>query len=960
MKKFINRLIATHELVRFNRIFIAISFVLLSPISLFSSSAIERQVQYLSGTDNVNTVTWDFFCTGGRNSGYWTKIEVPSCWEQQGFGTYNYGRDYKTYGKKFRFADEKGIYWHQFSVPNAWQDRVVYLIFEGSMTDTEVQINGKPAGEKHQGSFYRFKFDVTDKLHFDKPNLLEVTVSKMSSNHSVNRAERYADYWIFGGIFRPVYLEAYPKEFIERTAIVAEADGSFAIDVFLKNLAAKREIHAEIRDSNGNLVGAFSAPANKEDSLVTLRYKVDNPALWTSETPTLYAVHVFLKKDKKTLYQTSEKFGFRTITIRPGDGIYLNGARIIMKGINRHSFWPETGRSVSRQIDWLDVKLIKEMNMNAVRTSHYPPDEAFLQTCDSLGLYVLDELAGWQDAYDTEVGAKLVKEMVLRDVNHPSIIFWSNGNEGGTNKELDDDFLIYDPSKRPVIHAHHRPGNAFNHIDTNHYEGYESTKRILADSLIYMTTEFLHCQSDGGGGAGLSDYWKLLRTSPKSGGGFLWALLDEGIVRTDRGGIIDVNVVNAPDGVLGPHREKEGSFYAIKEIFTPVYIPMKKLPDSFDGTIPVENRFHFTNVDQCEFKWELVTFSTPSDLVPGHVTMHKDSLAGSNIKPGEAGVIKLTLPGDWRKAEALLLTAFDPFGNEILKWSWKIKDNVGFIQKFLTTAGDAAVAVAENDSLLIVTANEISVAFSKTNGLIAQVENKNAGRLNFKNGPVLCSGEASFVALNHFPEDDGYVVEMKYAGAMTYARWKMYKSGWLKLDYAYELKGKFNFMGISFDYSEEHVISAKWLGNGPYRVWKNRRQGVVYDVWENAYNNTITGTHPWLYPEFKGYFSEVTWIELNTVEGKFLVASPDDHLFVRLFDFHALPGLEPHPVLPPGDISFLDGIPPTGTKMTTYINARPEGLGPESQPNEVDGKLERTLWFYFGALESRKLETGGK
>src|SRR5690606_34984055 len=177
----------------------------------------EKEIQYLSGTDNKNTVTWDFWCTGGRNSGVWSKIEVPSHWEQQGFGAYNYGRDYVTYGKNFRFHDEKGIYRHQFDIPQNWKGKEIFIVFEGSMTDTEVKINGKPAGEIHQGSFYRFKYNITDKLLFDKPNQLEVTVSKMSADNSVNNAERLADYWIFGGIFRPVYLEALPVEYIDWT-----------------------------------------------------------------------------------------------------------------------------------------------------------------------------------------------------------------------------------------------------------------------------------------------------------------------------------------------------------------------------------------------------------------------------------------------------------------------------------------------------------------------------------------------------------------------------------------------------------------------------------------------------------------------------------------------------------------------------------------------------------------------
>jgi len=921
------------------------------PLSVFSNQPPEKQIQYLSGTDNENTVTWDFFCTDGRKSGYWTKIEVPSHWEQQGFGSYNYGRDYYTYGRNVKYADEKGMYRYEFSVPESWQNKEIILVFEGSMTDTEVKINGKSAGNIHQGSFYRFTYNITDKLHFGEPNLLEVTVSKMSSNHSVNRAERYADYWIFGGIFRPVYLEAYPKEYIQRSAIAAAADGSFRIDVFPKNIVARREIAAEIRDSDENLVGSFSVFADTKDSLVTLKYLVKNPSLWSTEIPTLYKVNVFLKNGKKILYQTTEKFGFRTIEVKPGDGIYINGKKIKMKGINRHVFWPETGRCVNKKIDLMDVKLIKEMNMNSVRCSHYPPDKSFLEYCDSLGLYVLDELAGWQNAYDTQVGEKLVREMVIRDVNHPSIIFWSNGNEGGTNKELDDDYLKYDPSKRIVIHAHHRPGNAFNHIDTNHYESYESTQRILQDSLIYMTTEFLHCQNDGGGGAGLKDYWELMWASPKSAGGYLWALLDEGVVRTDLGGIIDVNGVNAPDGVLGPHREKEGSFFAIKEIFSPVYIPMKKLADSFDGKIPVENRFDFTNLNQCTFQWKLVKYRTPTDPEPGYITLKEEANKGSNIKPGEKGAINLNLPTDWHNADALLLTVNDPFNNEIYTWSWKIKSNEALIEKLLAVEVANEIVVKEEDNLLTLMADKIAVSFNKTTGLITHIRSQSSAGSNFRNGPVLCSGEASLVGLKHFLKDDGHVVEMKYKGDMKKVRWKLYKNGWLELNYSYKLKGTFNFAGISFDFPEGHMLSVKWLGNGPYRVWKNRMQGVTCNVWENAYNNTFAGTAPWQFPEFKGYFSDVTWMELNSVEGKIFIASKQDDLFVRLFDFYALRGLETHPLLPPGDISFLDHIPPTGTKMSMRINAQPEKLGPSSQMNKIDGVFERTIYFYFGELD---------
>ncbi|HYE53929.1 MAG TPA: glycoside hydrolase family 2, partial [Chitinophagaceae bacterium] len=177
---------------------------------------------YLSGTGSDNTVNWQFYCTEGMNSGRWATIPVPSCWELQGFGKYDYG-----FAKDSIRGKEKGLYKYSFNVPAAWQRKKVVIVFEGSMTDTEVKVNGTLAGEVHQGAFYAFKYDITRLLKFGQANLLEVTVAKHSANESVNAAERRADFWIFGGIFRPVYLEALPGAHIESVAIDAKANGAF-------------------------------------------------------------------------------------------------------------------------------------------------------------------------------------------------------------------------------------------------------------------------------------------------------------------------------------------------------------------------------------------------------------------------------------------------------------------------------------------------------------------------------------------------------------------------------------------------------------------------------------------------------------------------------------------------------------------------------------------------------------
>jgi hypothetical protein len=921
-------------------------------LKLFSSPDTQKQIIYLSGKGYNNTRTWEFFCTEGRNSGYWTKIEVPSCWEQQGFGNYEYGRNSYSFGPKYKYASERGMYKYYFIVPSSWKGKEVNIVFDGSMTDTEVMINGKSAGDIHQGSFYQFKYNITNKLFYGASNLLEVTVSKLSADESVNRAERYGDYWNFGGIYRPVFLEAFPSEHISRVAINAKADGSFAMDVFPEKIKAQRTLLVEIIDNAGNIGGSTSSDVQPGDSILTVKCKINNSLTWTSETPDLYTVKYSLKSGKRVLYTCTEKFGFRTIEVRHGDGIYLNGVKIKMKGVNRHSFWPESGRTLNYDLCLNDARLIKEMNMNAVRCSHYPPDVDFLNICDSLGLYVLDEIAGWQRWYDTPVGKKIVKETVLRDVNHPSVIFWDNGNEGGTNKELDKEFLIYDPSKRTVIHPHHRSGNAFNGIDCNHYEPYYSVQNILNDSLIYMTTEFLHCQDDGGGGAGLYDYWELMWQSKRSGGGFLWAFIDEGLSRTDMNGYIDTDGVNAPDGVMGPHREKEGSYYAIREIFSPVHISLKELSLDFAGTIPVENRFHFTDLNKCSFSYKLVNFYKPTDWLPGYKKVDDIPVSSPNARPGEKSEIKLNLPADWKNYDALILTALDPFKKEIYTWTWQIKNNDKIINSFISSTSETKSELTEADTSITLKANGISVTFSKKTGKIARIIYNDRSFLLFNDGPVFTGGNSPVTQSKTFDDNDGKGVEFTYNGSLSSARWFMHNSGWLSLDYQYEVTGPYQFAGISFSFPENYVTRAKWLGDGPSRVWKNRLQGVNYNVWSKIYNNTQTGAYPFFYPEFKGYFSGFTWMELSTAQGKIYMAAGDNGLFLRLYNFYGITGPKSYPELPSGDISFLDCIPAVGSKLATGLTTDASVYGPAGKPTEMSGPKKHKLWFYFGIPDS--------
>ncbi|EDY83400.1 Glycosyl hydrolases family 2, immunoglobulin-like beta-sandwich domain [Verrucomicrobiia bacterium DG1235] len=900
----------------------------------------ESEITLLSGSGSDDTVDWEFKVNGGRNSGEWSTIPVPSNWEMQGYGTYHYWKDW---GEEREAPDSLGQYRYRFDVPAEWKGQSVDIVFGGAMTDTEVRVNGKPAGPAHQGGFYQFRYEISSLLEYGDSNLLEVDVRKFSSNESVNLAEREADYWLFGGIYRPVWLETRPVRHIERIAVDARHDGGFSVDVFVDGVESPATARATIKDLDGRVLGrskTVSISQGQEETQLVGTARGVKP--WSAEWPNLYRLEVELKGKGKLLHSVVETIGFRTLELRAEDGFYVNGRKVVLKGSNRHTFWPDTGRTTNATLSENDVLLMKEMNMNAVRMSHYPPDPHFLEACDRLGLYVLDELGGWQKSYDSEVGAKLVRETVTRDVNHPSIVFWANGNEGGWNTDLDDDYALYDPQSRTVLH----PWNNFNGVNTSHYENYNSgTNWLFNGSDLIMPTEFLHGLYDGGHGAGLDDWWKLIQGHPLGLGGFLWAFADEGIVRDDQDGRIDVEGNRAPDGIVGPYREKEGSFYTIKEIWAPICLPraeLDTLPASFDGTLRIENRYSFTNVDQLRFEWRLVRFegSTIDELSR---TVTESGMARSPaIAPSLVGDLKLDLPVGWAANDAVELAVFDPSDREIYTWSWMIR-NPDTLAKDLVGYGEGEAEASETAAAITLSGGDVEIVIDKETGRLVSARNGDVvSPLN--NGPIVLAEQGELSEINIV---DG-VVRVSYDGALRSLSWELLPSGWLKMDYEYYYRYEvpYDYFGVSFDFDESDVEGVRWLGKGPYRVWKNRRKGVEFGVWEKEYNDTVTGDQ-WVYPEFKGFHDDVYAAKLQSEVSplSIVIASPDINL--RLFTpTESAEPRDTHVEFPEGDLSFLHGIAAIGTKFKTA-----DKHGPASQknwPHRGGQSFSGTVYFKFG------------
>lgn len=920
-------------------------------LAVRSVAATETETLWLSGRGSSDAVDWDFYCTAGRNSGVWTKISVPSCWEQKGFGTYDYGVEFKP-SKRLPVQPQQpaevGLYRKEFTVPAAWRGRVVRLVFDGVLTDTEVKINGVSAGPTHEGGFYRFHYDITDRLRFDAANLLEVTVRKFSANASVNTAERIGDYWNFGGIFRPVRLEALPAQFIDRVAIDARADGSFAAEVFLGGaLAANREIVVQLRQLDGTAVGeAVATPVPAGATQVAVRTALPAPATWTAETPHLYRADFALRAQGSPAAEhvRSQRFGFRTFELRPGDGLYLNGRKLVLKGVNRHSFWPETGRTLSLSLNTADVGLLKEANMNAVRMSHYPPDEEFLDLCDEAGLYVLDELGGWQGCYDTPTGRKLIAEMIARDVNHPSILFWDNGNEGGENPENDDEFAKHDPQRRPVLHPW---AESFRGMNTKHYREYADTVRYAEGPDIYMPTEFLHGLYDGGHGAGLEDYWKIMGEKPHAAGGFLWTWVDEAVVRTDENGWLDARRDYGPDGLVGPHREKEASYHTVRALWSPVQIPLSELPADFAGVLPVRNAYDFLNLRTTSFEWRLMQYGPPGALTGIRRIMAHGRASGPDIAPRTAGELSLALPADWRDADVLQLTAFDAQQRELWTWTWRWKTGAA-ASGALANPLPAPVTLGEEAGQVVLSAGRNTVRLDRATGLLAGLE-RDGRRLSLAHGPRLvayrrtdrtlapvAAATGRLLALDAKRDGDTAVVTATYDGAFRQIRWTLAPAGDLRLDYEFTGPGTVDLLGLDFDYPEEKMRAKEWLGDGPYRVWQNRLKGGQVARWDTDYNDTVPGLN-WQYPEFKGWFARWTWMAFTTTEGRFAFLNDRGQPYVGVYaprDGKNNPVL----VLPRLGLGVYQVIPAIGTKQT-----EPSKLGPQGQPQTITGPVTGSL-----------------
>jgi beta-galactosidase len=583
------------------------------------------------------------FTEPGFDDGGWAALPVPSHWQLHDYGAPAYTNvryPFPVDPPRVPTDNPTGDYRVTFTVPSGWRGRRVVLRFDGVDSCARMWLNGTEIGIT-SGSRLPVEFDVTSALRWDGDQILAVRVHQWSSGSYLEDQ----DMWWLSGIFRRVTLTARPAGGIDDYFVHADYDHATGGGT----LTVEADVPARVTVPE---LGIDAAAGQV----------IDVPAVepWSAELPRLYDGELATETERVPL-----RIGFRRVTIEDGL-LTVNGHRILLRGVNRHEFHPDHGRAVPPETMLQDVLLMKRHNINAVRTSHYPPDPRFLDLCDAYGLYVIDECdlethgffpgpeaipgnpadePAWRDEL-----VHRMRRMVERDKNHPSIVIWSLGNESGSGRNLGamaDWARTRDPS-RPL---HYERDPTFRDVDVYSlmYPTHALVELIgqrkeppLEDpeldarrrAMPFIMCEYGHAMGNGPGG--LSEYMELFDAYPRCQGGFIWEWIDHGIrVRTPDGEFFgyggdfgeplhDGNFV--ADGLLFPDRTPSPGLLEYKKVIEPV-----RISGDADG-LRIANRHDFAGLAHLRFTWSVE--DAGDERAAGELTV-------PDIAPGESALVPL-------------------------------------------------------------------------------------------------------------------------------------------------------------------------------------------------------------------------------------------------------------------------------------------------------------------------------
>lgn len=562
----------------------------------------------------------------------WTDFPVPGILELNGYGDAIYSNNGYPWRTQFRpeppFVEERnnytGSYRKMVTVPADWKGERIYLHVGSATSNLMVWVNGKFVGYS-EDSKVSAEFDLTKYLTPGKENLIAMQVMRWCDGSYLEDQ----DFWRFTGIAREVYLYARPQAHIADLFITPDLVNNYqdgTLEVKLNAVGAKGEtVMFSLKDKEGKEVAAQTAKVGGNGE-VKVNFNVKNPLKWTAETPNLYTLYTTLMDGKQVAEVVPQRVGFRKVEIKNAQ-VLVNGQPVLFKGANRHELDPVTGYVVSMDRMLEDIRVMKELNINAVRTCHYPNDPRWYELCDIYGIYMVAEAN--IESHGMGYGDKtLAKEPTYEKAhlernesnikiykNHPSIIFWSVGNEAGYGPNFEKAYDLvkaYDPS-RPCQYEQAGQNGKMDIFCPMYYDYGGCEWYAKGDNpRPLIQCEYAHAMGNSMGG--FKEYWDMVRKYPKYQGGFIWDFVDQGLrVKNKQGKTIyayggDFGRYPTSDhnfncnGIINPDRKPNPHANEVRYYYQNIWATAKDLKA---GEVEVYNENFFKSLDDVELQWTL-------------------------------------------------------------------------------------------------------------------------------------------------------------------------------------------------------------------------------------------------------------------------------------------------------------------------------------------------------------------
>lgn len=900
----------------------------------------------------------DFYRTG-YSVAHWDEIPVPSNWQLEGYGIPIYFNN----GFPFRFLQKDtlqppqvpedfnpvGSYRTTFEVPAGWNGRQVFIHFNGVQSAFYIWVNGQKVGYS-EGSMTPAEFNITPYLR-PGANQLAVEVFQWSDGSYLEDQ----DFWRLSGIYRDVHLFSTPNVhmrdfFIQTDLDERYEDAVLKVTAKVRNYAGSKVHGYQVEAYMAKEDGSFdTSPIMTNDSqdrrfdwykpdgpegIFKMEAQVKNPKKWSAEKPNLYRLVLALKEPGGTLVEAIPiEVGFREIESKDGN-VLVNGKPVLFKGVNRHDFDPDHGRAVSYASMEQDIVLMKRLNINAVRTSHYPNHPKFYELCDRYGLYVVNEanlesaghfftfahnLPEWRNAC-----VERMANMVERDKNHPSIFSWSLGNEAGYGPnyaQMASYARNADPTRLVQYLDKWQEGNPVTDIVSPMYPSVQDMVDYAksGDDRPYIMCEYAHAMGNAVGN--LKEYWDTIAYYSVLQGGFIWDWVDQGIRKTAEDGTpfyaYGGDFGDTPNdqnfclnGIVTPDRKLYPKTYEVKKVYQ--YVQWKPL-DLQKGRIAVTNRHHFTDLGEYDLTWTVLEDGNP---------INSGTLPLTGLPPGETQVVKLPLPPrDSRYDYHLNLscqlkesTAWAQKGYEIAKEQFTLQEGV---QKAEKPTEVPPLDYRDTEDSLLIFNDQITLKFSKRSGLATKLAYGQLGIISegVHEGPSLnvyrapTDNDRNFYntwdqvdqwslrgldslrpslekfSFTVYPGKVRITTRILYYGTQASivhtCQYEVYGNGKIETTHDIDPRTQLDILpriGVLMTLSDQ-LQELTWYGRGPHENYPDRK----YSAHVGIYQSTVADQFvPYLRPQETGNKEEVRWARLAGLSGGLEIRAKNNLSFTAI------------------------------------------------------------------------------